>query len=134
MLKTVIFWPAIAMAVLIFISYLNLGRARAAAVRSGAVKDTDFAPGQEPPGSAAGRRLVANQFELPMLFFVVIGFLFAISGVSILELVLAWAFVAARALQIVGSLMGPLVLRHWSFFAAFLLVVALWADLAIRLI
>ncbi len=134
MLKTVIFWPAIAMAALIALSYVNLGRARAAAVRSGTVKDTDFPPGQEPADSAAGRRLIANQFELPILFFVVIGFLFAIDGVSILELALAWLFVAARALHVVGSLKGPLVLRHWSFLAAFLIVVALWADLAIRLL
>ncbi len=134
MLKTVIFWPAIAEAALIFLAYVNLGLVRASAVRTGAVKDTDFAPGQEPAASAAGRRLVANQFELPVLFFVVIGFLFLIDGVSILELALAWVFVLLRVLHAVSVLKGPLVLRHWSFLAGFLVVVALWADLAIRLI
>ncbi|MBZ9935541.1 MAPEG family protein [Mesorhizobium sp. BR1-1-16] len=134
MLKTVILWPAIAQAVLIFLAYVNLGRARSAAVRNGLAKDTDFPPGNEPPQSAAGRRLVANQFELPVLFFVVIGFLMMIDGVSIIELALAWVFVIFRALQMIGSLKGPLMLRHASFFAAFLIVVALWADLAIRLI
>lgn len=134
MLKTVILWPAIAQAVLIFLCYVNLGRARAAAVRGGLAKDTDFPPGNEPPQSAAGRRLIANQFELPVLFFVVIGFLMMIDGVSIIELALAWLFVIARVIHAIGSLKGPLMLRHASFFAAFLIVVALWADLAIRLL
>ncbi|MCX5515081.1 hypothetical protein C3941_12055 [Kaistia algarum] len=134
MLKTVIFWPAIAQVALILVGYVYLFCARLAAVGSGAVTSTDFAPGEEPAESAAGRRHLANQFELPMLFFVVIGFLFLIDGISILELALAWLFVAARLLHTIGSLKGPLTLRHSSFFAAFLLVVALWVDLAIRIL
>lgn len=133
MLKTVIFWPAIAQAALIFLCYVHLGRVRAAAVRGKQVDDTDFAPGREPAASAEGRRLIANQFELPMLFLVVIGFLFLIDGISILELALAWGFVAFRILHAIGSLRGPLVLRHWSFLFSFLVVVVLWADLALRL-
>lgn len=133
MIKTVIFWPAIAQAALMLASYAYLGGVRSAAVRQGVVEDTDFAPGREPAGSATGRRLIANQFELPVLFFVVLGFLFAVDGVSIVELALAWAFVALRLVHAIGLIRGFLPLRHWSFLGAFLIVVALWADLAIRL-
>lgn len=134
MLKTVIFWPAIAQAALTLLCYFYLGYERQRSVRDGEVTDTDFAPGQEPPGSAAGRRLVANQFELPVLFFVVIGFLFLIDGISVLELALAWLFVASRIVHAFASLRGRLALRHVSFFAGFLLVAALWLDLALRIL
>lgn len=134
MLKTVILWPAIAQAALIFLTYIRLGMARSGAVRSGSVRDTDFAPGSEPPESARGRRAVANQFELPVLFFVVIGFLFLIDGVSILELALAWLFVATRLAHFIAIFSSALMLRHASFAAGFLIVVAMWIDLAVRLI
>lgn len=134
MLKTVLLWPAIAQTALIFLAYVELGRARAAAVRAGRVPDTDFAPGSEPPESAAGRRLVANQFELPLLFFVVIGYLILTDGVSVIELLLAWLFVASRAVHLVASVVLHLKARHLSFTVGFLVVVALWADLALRLL
>lgn len=134
MLKIAILWPAIAQAALIAASYIILFRARRDAIRSGAATSTDFAPGEEPPASAAGRRLVANQFELPLLFFVVVGFLFLVDGVSILELALAWLFVLSRLLHMVGSVRGPLTLRHASFFAGFVILCVLWVDLAVRIL
>ncbi|MBB3929238.1 hypothetical protein GGR25_000257 [Kaistia hirudinis] len=134
MLKTAILWPAIAQAALIVVAYAYLFRARLGAIGRGAVTSTDFAPGDEPPESAAGRRHIANQFELPALFFAVITYLFLIDGVSFLEVVLAWIFVATRVLHTIGSLLGPLVLRHVAFAAGFFVLVALWVDLAIRIL
>ncbi|WEK49478.1 MAG: MAPEG family protein [Candidatus Kaistia colombiensis] len=135
MLKTVILWPAIAQFALIAFCYLWLGITRRNAVGSGAVASTDFPPGvAEPAASAAARRHLANQFELPLLFFVVLGFLFGIDGVSVLELTLAWLFVASRVVHTVASLRGPLALRHVSFFFGFLLVCLLWLDLAVRIL
>jgi hypothetical protein len=134
MIKTVIIWPAIAQFALIAVCYLYMFRVRLSAIGSGAVSTTDFAPGEEPAASAAARRHLANQFELPTLFFVAIILLFLIDGVSFLELVLAWLFVASRVLHTFGSLKGPLALRHWSFFLGFLLVVLLWVDVAVRIL
>lgn len=134
MLKTAILWPAIAQAALIFAAYAYLFRVRLAAIGRGEVASTDFPPGGEPPASASGRRHIANQFELPVLFFVAIAYLFLVDGVSFLEVVLAWIFVATRALHMIGSLVGPLVLRHAAFAAGFLVLVVLWVDLAIRIL
>jgi hypothetical protein len=135
MLKTVILWPAIAQFVLIACVYLWLSITRQQALRSGAVPNTDFPPGiDEPPASAEARRHLANQFELPILFFVVIGFLFGIDGVSILELVVAWLFVASRAVHTLAALSGQLMLRHLSFLVGFVLVFFLWLDLAVRIL
>jgi len=135
MLKTVILWPAIAQFALIAFCYLWLGITRRNAVSSGAVPTTDFAPGaSEPDASATARRHLANQFELPILFFVVVGFLFGVNGTSILEVVVAWLFVASRVFHTIASLNGPLALRHVSFLVGFLLVCFLWLDLAVRIL
>ncbi len=135
MLKTVILWPAIAQFVLIACVYLWLSVTRQQALRSGAVPDTDFAPGiDEPRASAEARRHLANQFELPLLFFVVVGFLFGIDGVSILELCVAWLFVLSRLVHTFAALSGQLLLRHVSFLAGFVLVFFLWLDLAVRIL
>lgn len=135
MLKTVILWPAIAQFALIAFCYLWLGITRRNAVSSGAVPTTDFAPGaNEPDASATARRHLANQFELPILFFIVVGFLFGINGTSILEVIVAWLFVASRVIHTLASLKGPLALRHVSFLIGFLLVCFLWLDLAVRIL
>ena len=135
MLKTVILWPAIAQFILIACVYLRLSVTRQQALRSGAVPDTDFAPGiDEPVASAEARRHLANQFELPLLFFIVIGFLFGVDGVSILELVVAWLFVGSRLVHTLAALKGLLMLRHVSFLIGFVLVFFLWLDLAVRIL
>jgi hypothetical protein len=135
MLKTVILWPAIAQFFLIACVYLRLAVTRQQALRSGAVSTTEFAPGaSEPAASADARRHLANQFELPMLFFIVIGFLFGINGVSLLELAVAWLFVVSRLVHTLASLRGLLMLRHVSFFVGFVLVFFLWLDLALRIL
>jgi len=135
MLKTVILWPAIAQFFLIACVYLWLGITRQQALRSGAVPSTDFPPGaDEPAASATARRHLANQFELPLLFFVVIGFLFGIDGVSIVELAVAWLFVLSRLVHTLASLSGQLLLRHVSFLVGFVLVFFLWLDLAVRIL
>lgn len=135
MLKTVILWPAIAQFALIACCYLWLGITRRRAVSSGAVVSTDFPPGvAEPDASATARRHLANQYELPILFFVVIGFLFGVNGTSILEVIVAWLFVASRVIHTMASLNGPLALRHVSFLVGFLLVCFLWLDLSVRIL
>ena len=73
-------------------------------------------------------------FELPLLFFVVVGFLFGINGVSILELAVAWLFVLSRLVHTFAALSGQLLLRHVSFLAGFVLVFFLWLDLAVRIL
>ena len=135
MLKTAILWPAIVQAVLIFALYVRLGFVRRRAVASGAVPSTNFPPwADEPPAAREMRRHLANQYELPVLFFVVVGFLFLIDGISIVELTVAWLYILFRILHSIGALSGPLMLRHGAFTLAFLCVVFLWIDLAVRLI
>ena len=85
--------PAIALALLVW-----GGRLRFAAVGRGEVRVRDIAL-REPNWP---RRILQigncyqNQLELPVLFYVLVGFLLATGTGSGIDLALAWAFVAAR--------------------------------------
>ncbi|MEO8669611.1 MAG: MAPEG family protein [Bauldia sp.] len=133
MTATALLWPAIAQVALTGAVYGALGVARGRAIIERRVADTDFAPGTEPADSAAIRRHLANQFEMPILFFVVVGYLVTLGAATAFEVWVAWAFVVSRIAHTFGALRGPLRLRHATFTAGTLLVAALWASLAWRI-
>jgi hypothetical protein len=127
-------WPAIVQAALIGAVYVSLSFVRGKAVVGGDVPDTDFAPWDEPRESAAVRRHLANQFEMPLLFFVVVGYLVATGAANAFDVWCAWGFVASRVVHSIGALRGPLWLRHAAFSLGALLVAGLWLHLAATLL
>lgn len=133
-LNTSLLWPAIAQAVLIAIVYGLLGLVRQIAIRRGEVDSTDFPPWEEPRASAELRRHLANQFELPVLFFAVVTFLTITGAVSNFAVVTAWLYVAFRIAHTWGALRGPLIVRHSTFTAAIFMVAILWLLLILKLI
>lgn len=76
----------------------------------------------------------ANQFEMPVLFFVAgAGTLWL--GAGWLEAVLCWAFVASRAIHVGIHLTTNRVTRRFFAFAiGVLLVAALWLVLGVKLL
>ena len=134
MTASALLWPAVAQAALIGAVYGYLGIVRGRAIQEERVDTTDFAPGVEPADSASVRRHLVNQFEMPVLFFVVIGYLVVVEAASALDLWVAWAFVASRIAHTIGALRGPLGLRHAAFTIGALLVAALWVHLVLALI
>ena len=135
MLKTVILWPAIAQAALIFLTYIRLGMARSGAVRSGSVRDTDFAPGSEPPESARGRRAVANQFELPVVFFALIMLAMEVAATGYVMATLAWIFVASRVVHTlvhIGS--NQLPLRGAVYGIGAIVLMAMWVGVLLAVL
>jgi hypothetical protein len=133
-LDTALLWPAIAQAALIAGVYGLLGLVRQIAIRRGEVDSSDFPPWQEPPASAEVRRHLANQFELPVLFFAVVTFLTITGAVSNFTIVTAWLYVAFRLAHTWGALRGPLIVRHSAFTAAIFMVAILWLLLILKLL
>ncbi len=77
--------------------YIVLYRVRAAAVRRGDAKlSTYIVPRDEPRDVARVSRSLANQYELPVLFYVLVLSLLAIGAVTLVDVALAWVFVIAR--------------------------------------
>lgn len=82
--------------------YLVMARERFAAGRRGEIKIGDYVLVQnEPPHLARLTRHVANQFELPVLFYVLVLLFLAIGGATLVDAVLGWIFVASRVVHAV---------------------------------
>ncbi|MFN3364566.1 MAG: MAPEG family protein, partial [Allorhizobium sp.] len=95
------FWPLAAHAFLVFCLYALLVMRRASVVRSGKVERIAFRENlAEPEESRVVNRAIANQFELPVLFYALSVLLFITEADNIVAVVLAWIFVAARYVQV----------------------------------
>lgn len=125
------FWPLVAHAFLVFGLYILLVIRRAAVVRAGKVERIEFRENlAEPEESRVVNRAIANQFELPVLFYVVSLLLFVTEADNLVAVVLAWVFVFARYLQAAMHLAGNLPLRRLSFMLGVAALFLLWLWLA----
>lgn len=124
-----ILWPVSVQLALIFALYAWLTVERRLAVARGEAKLDDFRSYEREPLRA---RLIANslanQFQLPMLFFVLAAMLLASPAVSSVQVFLAWTFVAGRIAHALVHVLNPSVaLRGNVFTINFLAVFLMWA-------
>ncbi|MEC9463562.1 MAG: MAPEG family protein, partial [Pseudomonadota bacterium] len=105
---------------------------RAAVVRSGKVERIAFRENlAEPEESRVVNRAIANQFELPVLFYALSVLLFITEADNIVAVVLAWIFVAARYVQVAMQLTGNLPLRRLFFMIGFVTLFLMWLWLVV---
>jgi hypothetical protein len=129
---TSILWPMLAYIGWVFLLYAWLTVARQRAVKRGEVEYASFAHGEEPPEIDRITRNLANQFELPLIFYALVVLLVALGQVTLFDVVAAWVFVAGRvAHTLVQTLTDNVPLRGQVFTINFLAVVALAAHVAL---
>ena len=110
----------------VFLLYAWLTIARMRAVRRGEVEIGAFAHGEEPHHVARITRNLANQFELPAIFYAVVVLLVATGRVTMIDVVAAWVFVAGRVIHsLVQTLTDNVPLRGQVFLINFAGVVVL---------
>ncbi|WP_438749983.1 MAPEG family protein [Pararhizobium sp. O133] len=133
--STAIFWPVIAQVMLVFCIYLLMMRRRFGAVRAGTAKAHDYKiPTIEPSPSATVARNLINQFELPLLFYLVCVLLYVTAGVSQAVVIIAWLFVLSRlAHAYVHVTSNRLMVRQRLFVVGFVLNFVLWMFFAAHL-
>ncbi|MCA0034654.1 MAPEG family protein [Mesorhizobium sp. B263B2A] len=134
--QTTIFWPVLAHVLLIYIVYCVLGRRRYGAVKSGEAKVGQYKiRSTEPASSATVAANLSNQFELPVLFYVLCLTLHATNGVKYLTLALMWIFVASRYVHaLVHLTSNNLLLRNRSFVIGAVVVLLGWIWFALHLL
>jgi hypothetical protein len=90
--------PVFVLVVVIFCLLVWTGRARIGHIRQGDVKIADVALGQSnwPTRAQQISNTYANQFELPMLFFVLVAFALITRKADLLFVVMSWMFVVTR--------------------------------------
>jgi hypothetical protein len=127
------FWPIVAHIVLVFILYGLLGLRRSAAVKAGSAEAHQFRENRdEPAESLFVRSNLANQFELPVLFYAISMVLFITQADNIPAVILAWIFVASRyAHSYVHVTSNNLRYRSPLFILGFLALLGMFAWLVI---
>ena len=127
-----IFWPMIVQAFLTIAVYFMLFFRRKSAVSAGEASLGDFRkPGTEPDRSSAVVKNLANQFELPVLFYAVCLSLYVTNGANWLAVIIAWVFAVSRIIHAAVHLGGnDLRLRAPAFAAGLVAVLLLWIMLA----
>jgi len=128
-------WPMIAHAALVFGLYMLLSTRRVGAVRDGRAKAEQFRENRdEPAESLVVKNAIANQFELPVLFYAVSILLYLVDADNPVTVAGGWLFVALRyAHAYVHVTSNRLRYRRPLFIASLLVAMMLWLWLAVWL-
>ena len=128
-----ILWPMLAHIGLVFFLYAWLTFARTMAVRRGETEYACFLLGREEPLHIARiTRNLANQFELPVIFYALVIVLLVFNRETWVDMAAAWVFFAGRVIHtLVQTLTDNVVLRGRVFMINFLAVVVLAAHVAL---
>jgi len=134
--QTAIFWPLIAQVLLVYLVYVLLGIRRRIALTSGRAKPDQFRENRhEPSESVFVSNNLLNQFQLPVLFYVVVLSIYITHGNTILTLALAWIFVALRYLHaFVHVTSNDLRLRSPLFALGYIVLGLLWIIFALHIL
>ena len=113
----------------------RMGQGRVRAVRSGQVKRADI--DTKSAYSESVQKFANNyvsQFELPVLFYVVLAFALATELIDLVLIGLAWAFVGARLVHsFVHTGSNRIATRFKVFVAGLVFLVGMWAWFGLRL-
>ena len=130
---TLLLWPVLAQIGWTFFLYAWLTWARQQAVKCGKIDYSGFLLSREEPLEVARiTRNLANQFELPVVFYTVAVLLVALHAVGTVDLVAAWAFFVGRIVHsLVQTLTNDVVLRGRVFLISFVAAAVLVAHLGL---
>lgn len=122
-----IFWPVLAQVFLTLVMFIVLGARKARAIKAGTVNRQQAALDNRvwPEDVVKVSNNIANQFEVPVLFYVLCLVIHSVNAAGTVALVLAWLFVLSRyahAYVHVGSNYVPMRLRLFLFGCLVLLV------------
>ena len=128
-------WPMIAHVALVFCLYLLLSSRRMGAVKDGRARPEQFRENREEPAeSLVVKNAIANQFELPVLFYAVSILLYLVDADNPVTVAGGWLFVALRyAHAYVHVTSNRLRYRRPLFIAGLLVVMLLWVWLGVWL-
>lgn len=127
-----IFWPLLAQVFLTLVMYILLGVKKAGVVRTGTVNRQQAALDNRvwPEEVLKVSNNIANQFEVPVLFYALCLVLYSVNAAGTMAVALAWLFVVSRyahAYVHVTSNYVPIRLTLFMFGCVVLLVMLLLA-------
>lgn len=132
-----VLFPVFAQVTLTFALMFAMASSRLSALRRKEVRMADIALGQSnwPSRTTQISNAFNNQFELPVLFYVVIGLAIVTGQVTLALVALAWMFVVFRVLHAFVHT-GSNFVRHrfYAFAASGFTLIAMWIVFAVNVI
>jgi hypothetical protein len=135
--QTAILYPVFVQVALTFFLQAWMRKERIGSLKRGELTFKDIALRQPnwPPRAMQISNAFHNQLETPMLFYAVVAFIMITSQVSLIFVVLAWLFVAARLFHAyihTGPNRQPH--RFYAFAASSVVLIVMWVLFAVRIL
>jgi hypothetical protein len=133
---TAILLPVFFLVGLTFILLLLTGNRRFASLRSGEVKVGDIALGERnwPKRTLQMQNAFHNQFEMPVLFYLLVAFAIITRKADMLFVVMSWMFVASRLVHaLIHTTSNKVMWRFQAFAVGVLILAIMWVIFAIRI-
>lgn len=129
--------PLLVQVTLTFVMLGLTGSSRVASVRRGDTKIKDIALGQPnwPEQVTKFGNSYNNQFQLPVLFYVVVILAYALRKADLLFVILSWLFVATRLVHAyIHATSNHVGQRFNAFASGFAVLAAMWIVFAVRIL
>jgi hypothetical protein len=133
---TAILLPVFILVGLAFILLLMTGNRRFASLRSGEVKVGDIALGERnwPKRVLQLQNAFHNQFEMPVLFYLLVAFALITRKADMLFVVMSWMFVASRFVHaLIHTTSNKVMWRFQAYAVGVLILAIMWVIFAIRI-
>lgn len=137
-LDNAIFWPVIGMVLLTLIVWLRLYTDRLGELRARKIQPHQVATAHKAAAileKVQSADHFRNLFEMPVLFYVLCGFLAITQLATLLLLAMAWGYVFLRALHAYIHLTHNNVIRRFqSYLASCIVLWVMWGIFAVQLL
>ena len=138
MSQNLILLPVLAHVALIFAILVVMALRRQASIKAQRKSVQDMATATErdwEPAAAAAAACFRNQFEMPVLFFVVCVLALDMRSIDFGFLVLAWLFVISRVVQVHAHLThNRIAIRGGSYLAGCAVLMVMWLWLSVTVL
>jgi hypothetical protein len=137
MSQTALLYPVFVHTVLVMVLLIATGRARARVIRARQLRLADIALGERvwPPKVQQLANAYQNQFELPVLFYVVVLMALVLNLSSLALVVLAWLFVLSRLVHArIHVTTNNVMQRLRAFVAGVIALGTMWVLLLVQVI
>ena len=134
---TAVLLPVYVQVALTVLLLLWLGNSRVGRLRSGEVKVKDIALGERnwPSRILQIQNAYHNQFELPVLFYVLVTLALITRKADMLFVVMSWMFVTSRLVHAaIHTTSNKLAWRFQAFVVGVLLLTAMWVIFGVRVL
>lgn len=129
--------PVFVLVALTFAIQLRMGYLRVTSITRGKTRIGDIALGQPawPEDATKSTRAFQNQFELPVLFYVLVALALPLRQMDLILVILSWVFVALRVVHAyIHTGANDVPRRFYAYLAGAIVLMIMWIVFALKIL